>query len=200
MSNLPHEQNIDELRAAEFVKYDRAYSTGKYRMKNARFKDAVNDLKLLPNRGSFLDVSCGYGDVLGAAKKLGFSPCVGTEINKDRLDSKRRIVYAEAHSLPFVDKEFDVVTMFDVIEHLIPGDDKLACAELFRVARKHIIISANNKPSINHIGEDLHINKRPYDTWNSLFFEWFPNCKIYWFDERRNDKGKFASNTWRIDL
>lgn len=187
--------NIDADRLAEHEKYHRAYALNpNYRMKAARMADAVNDLAALPSRGSYLDVSCGRREMIRAAKKLGFGPRRGTEIVPELIDDKR-VVFAEVHELPFVDKSFDVVTMFDVIEHLIPGDDRLACLEMARVARKHIIVTANNKPSFNRAKDDLHINKRPYEEWDRLFREWFPGT-VTWIKGER----QYASEGWRIDL
>lgn len=187
--------HIDAARAAEHAKYNRAYGMNpNYRMGEKRMVDAVNDLRALPCRGAYLDVSCGRGEMLVAAEGMGFCPCHGTEIVPALLDGER-IVRAEVHDLPFGDRSFDVVTMFDVIEHLIPGDDRAACEEMARVARKHIIITANNRPSFNKAGDDLHINKRPYEEWDRLFREWFPGA-VTWIKGNR----AYVSEAWRIDL
>lgn len=186
--------DINAARRAEHKKYTSAYENVKYRMKAERRLDAVNDLSVLPVRGSYLDVSCGQGDMLNEASKLGFSTVQGTEIVPALIDGKR-VVFAEVHALPFPDKSFDVATMFDVIEHLVPGDDKLACLELARVARRHVILTANNKRSRNKRGDELHINRRPYDEWNDLFSEWFPG-RVTWI---KGDRA-YVSEAWRIDL
>jgi ubiquinone/menaquinone biosynthesis C-methylase UbiE len=167
-------------------------------MKAARLQDVISDLRQI-ERGALLDVSCGYGDVLRAGEALGFGPCRGTEII-DSLCDGRRVIKAWAHDLPFAANSFDVVTMLDVIEHLIPGDDMLACRELARVARRQVIVTANMHPSTKHIGEELHINKRAYDEWDMLFAEWFAPAKITWLRKGRRDKGPHASAAWRIDL
>lgn len=187
--------DIDAARLAEHAKYARAYEAPRYHMKKQRRRDAISDLAALPIRGSYLDVSCGRGEMLIQAEALGFSPVRGTEIVSALLDPPR-IVYAEAHALPFSDKSFDVATMLDVIEHLIPGDDRLACLELARIARQHIIITANNRPSHNHAGDDLHINKRPYDEWHGRFKKWFRPHRVTWIKAERHCR----SEAWRIDL
>jgi ubiquinone/menaquinone biosynthesis C-methylase UbiE len=182
-------------RQAEFAKYERAYAHPKYRMKDARRDDAATDLAALASRGSYLDVSCGRGEMLKVAESLGFKPVTGTEIVAELIDGQR-VHYAQAHSLPFAPKSFDVVTMFDVIEHLVPGDDEAACREMKRVARKHILLTANNKPSFNKSGDDLHINRRPYPEWYRLFGEWFDGCRVTWIRGARN----YVSECWRVDL
>ena len=133
--------------------------------------------------------------MLGVAWELGFAPVFGTEIVPALLKDGK-IFYAEVHALPFSDRSFDVVTMIDVIEHLIPGDDELACKELRRIARHHILLSANNRQSYKHIGEELHINRRPYHEWHSLFMAWFPGTVIEWISGPRQS----PSEWWRIDL
>lgn len=181
-----------EARAAEHAKYKRAYAAQpNYRMKKQRLQDSVNDLAAIKPRGSYLDVACGRGDMLVAARELGFKPVKGTEIVPELIGGD--IFRAEAHALPFEDGAFDVVSLFDVIEHLLPGDDEAACRELARVAKRAVLLTANNKPSFNKAGDDLHINKRPYEEWDRLFREWFPGT-VTWL------KGARVSEAWRIDL
>jgi ubiquinone/menaquinone biosynthesis C-methylase UbiE len=187
--------SLEQERAAEHGKYVRAYRNPRYRMKAERMADAVADIRALPTRGAYLDVSCGQGDMLEAAASLGFAPVRGTEIVPKLIDGKR-VVYAEVHALPFADKSFDVATMWDVIEHLIPGDDRRACHELARVARCHVVLTANNRPSFNKQGEDLHINRRPYAEWDALLREWFFPGRVTWIKGARH----YISEAWRIDL
>jgi ubiquinone/menaquinone biosynthesis C-methylase UbiE len=188
--------NLHDQRRAEHAKYDRAYALNpNYRMKRERMADAARDLAALPIRGTYLDVACGRGEMLCEATRIGFDVVMGTEIVPDLVDGKR-VVYGEAHALPFLAKQWNVVTLFDVIEHLVAGDDELACRELARVARDHILITANNRPSFNKAGDDLHINKRPYDEWDRLFRQWFAGAAVTWIKGQR----AYVSECWRIDL
>jgi len=182
----------DDARRAEHAKYARSYREPKYRMKAQRLTDTMADIAALPCRGAFLDVSCGRGETLARAREIGFGPVQGTEVVEALLGGD--VMYAEAHDLPFADDSFDVVTMFDVIEHLLPGDDELACRELARVARRHVLITANNKPSFNKSGDDLHINKRDYSVWHDLFCKWFAPGQVVRLP------GERVSPAWRIDL
>lgn len=187
--------DIEAARSAEHQKYRRTYSAQpKYRMGPARMSDAIGDLSALPCRGSYLDVSCGRGEMVRAALRIGFASAIGTEIVPELIDGET-VFAAEVHALPFADKSFDVASMFDVIEHLIPGDDEAACRELARVASRHILISANNRPSFSKAGDDLHINKRPYDQWDEMFRSIFPG-KVTWI----KDGHQYVSETWRVDL
>ncbi len=185
-------------RGFEHEKYIRAYQTNSYGMGHARMLEAVADLVELGTRGSYLDVGCGRGEMLGHAMVLGFNPVMGAEVVPSLVDGVR-VLWGEVHDLPFADAMFDVVTMFDVIEHLLPGDDELACRELARVAKRHILITANNKTSQLAIGEELHINRRPYEEWDELFRGWFGSgaARLRSTDQRRRHD---FSPTWRVDL
>lgn len=180
-------------RATEHAKYVRAYQSEAYRMHGSRLAFAKADLAALPCRGSYLDVGCGRGTMLEEADRLGFHPVHGVEVVPALLSE--RVFMAEAYALPFDTGAFDVVTLFDVIEHLLPGDDALACAELLRVARRHLLVTANARSSTNHTGEELHINRRPHEEWDRVLREWFAGATVTWL--RQDD---FATQTWRIDL
>jgi len=182
-------------RQAEHQKYVAAYQLDAYRMHGNRRADAERNLADLPSRGSYLDVGCGRGEMLAYARQLGFSPVQGTEVVPALLGP--RVIRAEAHALPFPDRSVDVVTLFDVLEHLLPGDDEAACREIKRVARRHLLFTASNRDSRLPDGTELHINRRPYAEWEACFRAWFAPagvrvapCRIAY--ER--------SPMWRIDL
>jgi len=183
----------DDARRAEHAKYVRAYASATYGMGEVRRRCAVEDLAALA-RGSYLDVGCGRGEMLVHADVMGFWPVLGAEIVPALIDGGR-VVWAEAHALPFNDDNFDVATMFDVIEHLVPGDDEAACRELARIARRHIIVTASNLRSFSEAGDDLHINRRPYDDWDALFRTWFAPGNVMRLPSRNP-----ISETWRVDL
>lgn len=192
-------ERITTARAYEHRKYTLAYEQNSYSMGRTRMVDAVADLVELNIFGSYLDVSCGRGEMLVHAKTLGFRPVFGTEIVPALIGRSPQIEYAEVHALPHGDKSVDVVTMFDVVEHLLVGDDELACKELARVARRHILLTANNKTSQLAIGEELHINRRGYSEWHALFTEWFPG-QVTWLTSSSERKRYDHSVTWRVDL
>lgn len=183
-------------RTAEHRKYHAAYELPHYAMGLGRMRDALDDLRALPEcKGSYLDVGCGRGEMLEKARQLGFGPKIkGVEVVPQLIGGD--VVKGQAHKLPFKDNSFDVVTMFDVIEHLLPGDDELACKEMLRVAKKHILITANNRPSHLPDGRDLHINIRPYEEWHDLFCKWFAPATVTWIKGPR----AYVSEGWRIDI
>ncbi|MFT7667377.1 MAG: ubiquinone/menaquinone biosynthesis C-methylase UbiE [Planctomycetota bacterium] len=82
-----------------------------------------------------LDVGAGVGGFLGELEQLS-GVVFHTEIEMDALKTCRRRGHlrgltASATHLPFHDQSFDLVCMFDVIEHI--HDDSLALAEAQRV-------------------------------------------------------------------
>ena len=186
--------NLTAARAAEHEKYVRCYKQPNYRMGRRRMKEAVAVLEDIPTRGPYLDVSTGHGEMLSFAIFLGFSHVNGTEMVNSLVEHPR-VVWAEVHDLPFATGRFDVVSMFDVMEHLLPGDDELACKELARVSNKHVLIAVNNKRSVNKSGDNLHINIRPYEEWDALFRDWFAPHKVMWIADPN-----LFSEIWRVDL
>lgn len=188
---------MTDARKTEQARYDFCYQNPNYRMGVQRLADARRDFLDLPDGlFSFLDVGCGRAEMLKFAEQCGYTRVQGAEVVDALVDGDRVVKMDGAHKLPFRDKFFDVVSMNDVIEHLVPGDDKLACKELQRVAQRHILLTANNRPSRSTDGSDLHINKRPYDEWHNLFVEWFDEGVVtkLWSDRQ------YISPGWRVDL
>ena len=150
-------------RADEIAKYERAYQNVDYRLGNKRRAHILERLGATP-RGSLLDVSTGRGEVLEVSQDLGFGPVRGTEAVEYLCGDN--ITHALAHDLPFLPDAFDVVCMFDVMEHLLPSDTALVCRELKRVAKDRVLLTVHNGPHV-YRGTDLHINRRAsYEAWH----------------------------------
>lgn len=175
----------------EIRKYERAYQNDDYRLGEKRRAHIVERLEATP-RGSFLDVSTGRGEVLGIARALGFSPVCGTEAVEYLCGDN--IVHALGHDLPFADGSFDVVCMFDVMEHLLPEDTSAVCAELKRVARNRVIVTVHNGPHV-YRGTDLHINRREsYEVWHEELAAHFGQ------DVTRHGRGNSISEMFEVVL
>jgi SAM-dependent methyltransferase len=83
-----------------------------------------------------LEVGCGTGGVLSVLGRFGKT--YGLEFSHQALMHARKrnaasLVCGDSIRLPFVDGAFDVVGMFDVLEHI--DDDQAALRELHRVVR-----------------------------------------------------------------
>lgn len=152
-------------RDGEIGLYQQAYQDPSYRMGERRKLAAKIVLSQLP-KGTLLDVGTGRGETLALADAAGHT-AQGTEVVESLLSD--RVTYAEAHALPFKDGEFDHVTCWDVLEHLAPEDVEAALAELYRVARRSVTVSASELPDCAFVGGiDLHPSKRPAGEWLAL--------------------------------
>lgn len=155
---------VAQARQSEVARYASAYRNPAYRLGDRRRLHIISHLNRIP-KGSLLDVSTGRGEVLQIAHELGHDPVTGTEA-VDYLCDGVRVVHALAHELPFLNNAFDTVTMFDVMEHLLPEDTAAACKELARVARCRVLLTVHNGPSTFGGKGDLHINRRAsYAQW-----------------------------------
>jgi len=173
-----------DARATEVARYARAYKRPEYRLGDLRRAHIISHLNRIP-KGSLLDVSTGRGEVLEIAASLGHDPVQGTEA-VDYLCDGDAIRHAYAHSLPFDDNAFDTVTMFDVMEHLLPRDTGPACKELVRVARSRVLLTVHNGRSLFGGEGDLHINRRAsYEDWHVELQDHFsPHRVIRWGKDR----------------
>jgi cyclopropane fatty-acyl-phospholipid synthase-like methyltransferase len=154
---------LSDARRAEIESYEKAYQDPAYRLGQRRRAHIIQHLNRIP-KGTLLDVSTGRGEVLEIAEHLGHGPVMGTEAVAYLCDGER-IRHALAHDLPFGTSAFDTVTMFDVMEHLLPEDTEAVCKELMRVASQRVLLTIHNGPHVFK-GRDLHINRRQdYTAW-----------------------------------
>ncbi len=88
------------------------------------------------NSPTLLDVGCAYGDFLTVAQELGFD-AVGLEVDKPLAEIARqhgfRVHGGFLEELALPDESFDVITLWDVIEHV--GDPKSLLREAVRLLR-----------------------------------------------------------------
>lgn len=92
-----------------------------------------------PGMQTALDVGCGPGKLL---HRLPVPRTYGTDLGRVGLRHVRRpVVRSSILALPFADASIDLVVCAEVLEHLDPADLPQAAAELYRVARRHVLIS-----------------------------------------------------------
>jgi 2-polyprenyl-3-methyl-5-hydroxy-6-metoxy-1,4-benzoquinol methylase len=156
--------DLAKARLAEIEKYRAVYAKyPTYRMMPVRREPVVDKLRGLS--GSLLDVSCGRGELMESARELGFSPVLGTEAVSELCGDN--VTYAVITELPFDDKQFDVVTCIDVLEHLLEPDIVPGLLELQRVVRRTLLLSAATYSTILD-GVELHPSARPAREWERL--------------------------------
>jgi len=101
--------------------------------------------------GKVLDIGCSYGYLLKKLEENGFDT-YGIDVSKESIEeakkltnAKLKVISAEAR-LPFESDFFDVITMFDVIEHIKNYETSLK--EAYRILKKKgllLIITPNSR-------------------------------------------------------
>jgi SAM-dependent methyltransferase len=91
-------------------------------MVKKNMRSYLNDLKEIKNSGELLDVGCASGFLLEEAKCLGYEVSgIDTSeyiVSRARDDIRESITCSALHEAKFESDKFDVITMFDLIEHL----------------------------------------------------------------------------------
>jgi SAM-dependent methyltransferase len=112
-----------------------------------------------------LDLGCGAGLNLDHLAK--HAQPVGTDFSEEALKFCRErghemLCKADAAGLPFPDRQFDIITALDVIEHL--DDDLLALRELRRVMRPGgvLIVSVPAYPALWSYWDEILGHRRRY--------------------------------------
>lgn len=93
-----------------------------------------------------LDVGCGWGQYVDFLQSLGFN-VTGLDITTDFIEFNKKnrhgkFIIGKAENLPFKDKAFDTVCLFDILEH---GNDTKILKEAIRVTKMRIIIIVPKK-------------------------------------------------------
>jgi len=119
----------------------------------AGFEGALEDLFGRADPVSLLDVGCGEGVLTNRwARELRDRRVVGIDLADPKLEAEwagrsepnlefRRF---DGGRLPFGDREFDLVTAIEVLEHV--PDAREALAEMARVASGHLLVSVPREP------------------------------------------------------
>lgn len=159
--------NIDKRREFEVQRYVKEYAkTESYGMHETyRFHDAMKDIDAAVEAGckTHLDIGCGRGEMVKYA--------IGKGLRSTGMDPALGPIFARVDQMKdaFVTDEFDLVTCYDVIEHLLPGDDVICLIQAARLATKRIAITI--EPSTAG-GRDehgfFHINVRPAKEWDGI--------------------------------
>jgi ubiquinone/menaquinone biosynthesis C-methylase UbiE len=135
--------------------------------------------RFLPDRGWVLEVGCGYGRNLLALAQLDRVGCVvGSDVSRSELERAREriasldsstrtrvhLVRQEPFRLPFRDSSFDLLILWQVLEHVFGMESKrLVLSECVRVLRPqgHIVVETPNQL----FPFDHHDNQLPLVHW-----------------------------------
>lgn len=147
----------------EIEKYKGIYNTPKrgkrYGSKN-HGQLALPLIELLSPQ-AIVDIGCGWNNFISSCKTI--SPhikAIGVDFACPGAD-----VLADAKLLPFKNKVFDVLTCFDVLEHIIESDIDHVLKEFNRIS-SYFIFSISYVPSKwKYNGLDLHLTVKQKDWW-----------------------------------
>jgi 2-polyprenyl-3-methyl-5-hydroxy-6-metoxy-1,4-benzoquinol methylase len=127
---------------------------------------------------SILDVGCGLSM---KSQYLEATVYVGVDIHRPYLEQARKqspigdhfvLINADVNDLDqlFLDKSFDVVVCFDVLEHLKDFDGRTLIAECERLARKAVCIETPN----GYVPQDIDITGLGGDVYQTHRSAWQP--------------------------
>ncbi len=163
-----NQSNTPVTTEQEAAKYADAYVDPNYRMATHR-RAMIRDIISLTPGKTWLDVGTGRGETLEEARDFGIK-AKGTETVSALLNDD--VVYALLPNLPFDDNAFDVVSSFEVLEHLRPEDLVASLRELARVAKDWVVVSVCTTPDYVG-GVNLHPSYRSEEEWKQTFREAF---------------------------
>ena len=164
--------------------------TLQFRMKSMYPKRVQLIEKTLQRKGNILDFGCNVGGFLKVAQDSGWD-VYGIEINSsaakkamERLSSTKKIYCGDIDNLYIPPNSFDVITMWDVIEHLQNPNKVLQFCKTLLKDNGIIVIDAPNSDSFEFeylhdksvgVGGDIHLSYFNQKSMNYLlsrnFFE-----------------------------
>ena len=117
--------------------------------------------------GVLLDVGCAYGYLVSESRRRGYS-AFGVDVSHFALRQEPSIrpwlLEAGASPLPFADRCADVITVFDLLEHLDNPSDCLR--QIGRVLKPDgILVGVTPDPIFFDRVEETHFSERPPSFW-----------------------------------
>lgn len=180
------------------AKYDdywlRQDQVGEFSASPERIVDVITRVSGL---GSVLDIGSGEGGLVRALLARGID-ARGIDVSAvvvDRANRRMpgRVSKASVLALPFPDASFDAVVSTDCLEHLAPEDVPAALAEIYRVARRHVVLQiATTEDRDGH----WHLTIEGRAWWETRCFEaGFRKHPLYY---RVNDYTALNQDGWQI--
>ena len=173
---------IEERRKLEQEKYLKLFSQEGYGSHNhgqftmpvigERFNESQDEWEEVSFWKNLLDVGCGSGAFCLQNEKYPYEEIIGMDfasIPEEGINysNKIKFIRGDALDIPYADNYFELITSFDVLEHLLPEDVSLALNELKRVCSGEMLLKPAYRES--HAkgveGEDLHPTVKPESWW-----------------------------------
>jgi len=153
----------------------------------------------LEEHPSILDLGCGTGELIVRMNTLGFK-AVGVDVYKKNIELARILarenglpeslfVLNKSKLLPFKDNNFDIISMFSVLEHLSDITLKSLLPELNRICRGVVYVLVPNRLKITDDHTGLH------------FVSWMPRWLAALYVKSRGRKYRYfisESGTWDV--
>ncbi len=99
-----------------------------------RYNELLDTFERYRKTNKILDVGCGIGYFLDVAKKRGWE-VYGTEFSRKAVsicEEKGIVMYdGDVNSAPYTEGQFDIITSFEVLEHVVNPSDIMFYAERF---------------------------------------------------------------------
>ena len=134
-----------------------------------------------------LDVGCGEG--YGAARFVGESAAVYALDNSELAISRARanfpgvvLVRGDCVSLPFADASLDLVTAFEVIEHLHGREDFISEAARVLDTAGVFVVSTPNRDYYRTTRDEpnpFHVHEFAYEEFHAALMTAFPHCTVF---------------------
>tara|TARA_B100001175_G_scaffold314786_1_gene324837 strand:+ start:9288 stop:9947 length:660 start_codon:yes stop_codon:yes gene_type:complete len=145
-------RNIARKFGAEFFDGDRMYGYGGFYYNSKYWEKTVKDFKdywKLNSETTLLDVGCGKGFMLyDLINEVPGIKVKGIDVSHYAIENSKPEVkdyleVANAKSLPYEDKSFDVVLSINTIHNLDKSECEMALKEITRVSKYHSFITVD---------------------------------------------------------
>jgi len=105
-----------------------------------------------PDAETILDAGCGSGQFLNFLLTSGtrtFSRLAGVDVSAEALKSVRtENRQSSIVAMPYADREFDIVTCLEVLEHIAFTEIDTTLREIARIAAKYILVTVPNRENL----------------------------------------------------
>lgn len=150
----PRTEGVDAA-ALEKAKYDGIFQAkGRYTGygHSNHGKEALKHVLETMKAVSVLDIGCGWNEFIKSVRKQNPNiPATGVDFSCPGAD-----IVCSAEKMPFRDREFDVLTSFDMLEHVLESQVDSILAEFARVSNRFVVAIQYQPSVIEWKGENLH--------------------------------------------
>jgi ubiquinone/menaquinone biosynthesis C-methylase UbiE len=161
---------------------------------------------------SICDVGCGNGLFVNNLSKKEFVENIyGVDLVTVNMgltieNSKVNYIDAPASDIPIDDKSVELLTAFDVLEHIHPSEVDNSLDEFFRITTKSFMFSiAHGLSGEEHGGENLHMTVKPFEWWSDKISKYAKLVKNFNPDNIRDERpfnptgrGGRTNSIWKL--